>query len=683
MVGTLKAARILVVEDESVVAWHVQEALHTLGHQVVAIATNARQAIQIAADQRPDLVLMDICLQGKNDGVSAAEYLYLKLNLPVVYLTAHADEYTLKRATETSPFGYLLKPFQDADLHSTIQVALRRHQMEVALKATQQWYATTLVSIGDATIATDVDGFITFMNPAAEFFTGWTQEQALGEFAGRVLNLIHEGTRAAIDNPILAALCRGDTITLPNRAVLRSRDGTERPVGDSASPIRNRDGEIIGGVMVFQDMSDRRQRESSLDAEKQILETTQSLLSAQLKERTEQLQFAITLNHLRQQIFDQCERTDFLQWMLKEIGQTLKLEYTWIALHDQESAISTVAAEYNASDAEPRSMIRRTIEIAKFSLFYLRLFQRQCWICPPQEILPQIYQASSQVIICPLQVSQSLIGEIGIVLPESPPWTGFQADSIAQLISQAIKTSRSTQQNQAAQAKITEFQHLKRLYDDFIEALSHELRTPLTNMRMAIELMQRMVNLINDSEFPDPRIQRLDQYLGILQQEWREEFSLVNDLLAFQNASGLPEAMPLSTIQIQNWLAIAVERFSTQIGTKIQLDSTSALIPRVLVHLPILEKTLLQLFTHINHLNPDVPIQLRTSADQKNLYLSVSSSLEAEPKIEESLPKRKQNVSNLRLALMRRFALDLGATVSVDQRSGVTALTLSLPIRTI
>ncbi|MER3478563.1 MAG: hybrid sensor histidine kinase/response regulator, partial [Leptolyngbya sp. ERB_1_2] len=224
----VRVAKILVVEDESVVAWHVQEVLHTLGYQVIAIATNARQAIQIAADHRPDLVLMDISLHGKSDGVSAAEYLYLNLNLPVVYLTAHADEYTLRRATQTSPFGYLLKPFQEADLHSTIQVALRRHQMEVAIKDAQQWYATTLVSIGDATIATDVDGFITFMNPAAEFFTGWTQEQALGEFAGRVLDLFDEETGAAINNPILAALCQGDTITLPERAVLRSRDGIER-----------------------------------------------------------------------------------------------------------------------------------------------------------------------------------------------------------------------------------------------------------------------------------------------------------------------------------------------------------------------------------------------------------------------------------------------------------------------
>lgn len=664
------------------VAWHVQEALHTLGHQVIAIATSARQAIQIATNQRPDLVLMDICLQGKSDGVSAAEYLYLNLNLPVVYLTAHADEHTLGRATETSPFGYVVKPFQEAVLQSAIQVALRRHQMEVALKDTQQWYATTLVSIGDATIATDVDGFITFMNPAAEFFTGWTQEQALGEFAGRVLDLIDEETGAAIDNPILAALCQGDTITLPDRAVLRSRDGTERPVGDSASPIRNRDGEIIGGVMVFQDMSDRRQRESSLDAQKQILETTQSLLCAQLKERTEQLQFAIGMDRLRQRVFDRCDadRSEFLPWMLEEVGHTLKLDYCWIALHDPTSTVSTIVAEFNSPDAEVRSLIRRTIDLSKFSQFYLRLFQRQCWICPDVDILPPLYVAPSQVIVCPIQGESGTVGEFGLILPDYPRWSGFQADAIAQLVSQALRAYQSSQQIQTFQAEITELQHLKTLQNDFIEALSHELRTPLTNMRMAIELMQRIAPSLDDPETPNPQVQRLEQYLKILQQEWHEEYSLVNDLLAFQNASSGSEAIPLSEVRIPDWLSIAIERFTNQTGIAIQLElSTEEAIPKLLVHLPTLDKTIVQLLTHLNHTNPDLPIQLRTFIDSHNFCISVCCLADAE----EVLPRRKQNVSDLRLALLRRYAMDLNATVSIEQQSGTTVLTLSLPIRAV
>lgn len=671
----MKAARILVVEDESVVAWHVQEALHSLGHEVVAIATTARQAIDIAMIQRPDLVLMDICLQGKNDGVSAAEYLYLNLNVPVIYLTAHADDHVLGRAMKTSPFGYLLKPFKEADLHSAIQVALQRYRLETAIKATQQWYATTLISIGDAMIATDVDGFITFMNPAAEFFTGWTQEQALGEFAGRVLNLVHEETKEAIDNPILAALCQGDTITLPNCTMLLSRDGTERPVGDSASPIRNRDGEIVGGVMVFQDMSDQRQREFSLGSQKQILEATQSLLSMELKARTEQLQFAIAADHLRNRILDQCyaDRADFLQWMVQEIAQTLQANHCWIALHDRTGTVSAVVAEHDAMN--PRLLMQQAIQIAEFPSFYTPLLQQQCWLDPAEEMMPPVYVTASRLMVCPIQGERGTIGEIG-VCSEEVQWTDYKAASIGQIVSQAIRTYQLEQQKTAAQAKVRELEHLKTLQDEFIEALSHELRTPLTNMRMAIELMQRMVEQVQDPEVPSPQSRRLEQYLKILQQEWHEEYNLVTDLLAFQNASSVPDAIPLSEVQVQAWLASVIDRFTTQTGATVRLLPSPVPVPIVLVHLPTLEKTLFQLFAHLHQANSDLEIQLQTLVSNQVLNVSASCSTD-----EETVSKREQNVSRLRLALLKRFALELNAEIYVEQQAGTTILTLSLPIR--
>ncbi|MBN8559273.1 MAG: response regulator [Leptolyngbya sp. UWPOB_LEPTO1] len=673
----MKAARILVVEDESVVAWHVQEALQSLGHEVIAIATTARQAIDIARSHHPDLVLMDICLQGKNDGVYAAEELYLKLNVPVVFLTAHSDEQTLGYAMKTSPFGYLVKPFKDADLHLAIQVALQRYRLEAAIKATQRWYATTLVSIGDATIATDVDGFITFMNPAAEFFTGWTQEQALGEFAGRVLNLVHEETGEAIDNPILAALCRGDTITLPSRAALRSRDGTERPVGDSASPIRDRDGAIIGGVMVFQDMSDRRQRESKLDAQRQILEATQSLLTQQLKSRTEQLHFSIAADRLRRHLLEQChtERSDFLQWMLQEVVTILKAERGWIAFYDSAATVATIIGEFNLQETDVRSRLQETIEIAEFPAFYLQLFRQQCWVCPPPEVIPPVYATANPLIVCPIQGKPTAIGEIGLVLPEGTLWTDYKADLIGEIVTQVVQAYQTEQQTRTAQAKVRELEHLKTLQDDFIEALSHELRTPLTNMRMAIELMQRMVEQGQNLENPNPQHQRLEQYLKILQQEWHESYNLVTDLLVFQTASATNNTLPMSEIHLQNWLAIVLDRFASQTGIAVQLVPASEMLPNIWVHLPTLEKILSQMLAHLHHANPALVIQLQTSATETALHLSASC------QAEEGVSQRQQNVSSLRLALLRRFAIELNAKIELDQQSGSTTLTLSLPIR--
>jgi PAS domain S-box-containing protein len=458
-------AKILVVEDESVVAWHIQETLQKLGHEVIRIATTGKEAILITAQTKPHLVLMDISLQGDVDGVTAAKNIYFELDVPVVYLTAHADEQTLQRATETSPFGYLVKPFQEAELHATIKIALQRHQLEKALKETQQWYATTLISIGDATIATDIDGFVTFMNPTAEILTGWNQEQALGAFITQILDLVDGETRDPIENPLLAAMCRGDTMTLPEGSLLRARDGTEHEIGDSASPIRNRDGQIIGGVMVFQDLSDRRRVEASLQQQNQWLERSQDQLMLQLHQRNEQLQQAVSCTQLLQRILEQtCETPDrlqILQLTLKELGQTLEADYCWATLHDEAYEIATIVCDHRGQGVEaPTSLVGNQIELQDFSRFYLRLFQRNCWVDPSSDLLPLIYQSllnsSTQMLICPIADERRVIGEVGILIQGKPVWSRLQAELAAQVVSQATIVLRQTQLDQVTQTQVGE-----------------------------------------------------------------------------------------------------------------------------------------------------------------------------------------------------------------------------------
>ena len=126
-------AKILIVEDEEVFAWHLRHILEEFGHQVLSTVASGEEAIQTAAATAPDLVLMDICLEGSIDGITAAAEIYNRLNIPVVYLTAYTDEETLQRALTTFPFGYLTKPIQEKELHTTINVALHRHRLEQRL----------------------------------------------------------------------------------------------------------------------------------------------------------------------------------------------------------------------------------------------------------------------------------------------------------------------------------------------------------------------------------------------------------------------------------------------------------------------------------------------------------------------------------------------------------------------
>jgi len=122
--------QILVVEDEAIVAKGIQNMLKSLGYAVSAIASSGKDAIKKAVEKRPDLVLMDIVLEGGMDGIQAAEQIRTRFDIPVVYLTAYADESTVQRAKMTAPYGYLLKPFNERELHAAIEIALYKYMME-------------------------------------------------------------------------------------------------------------------------------------------------------------------------------------------------------------------------------------------------------------------------------------------------------------------------------------------------------------------------------------------------------------------------------------------------------------------------------------------------------------------------------------------------------------------------
>jgi len=249
---------ILIVEDERVTAWDLQESLEDLGYQISGNTGSGQQAIALASRTRPNLVMMDIRLIDEDiDGITAAGRIRRELGIPVVYLTAHADDQTLNRALETQPFGYLIKPFNMVELRTTIETALHRYRLEQQLDESQQWFATTLNSLGDGAIATDAVGRVQFMNPSAEVLTGWLQVEAIGRPAGEILRLIHPSTRAPIPPPFAESINQESCVRLPHPCIQNSRDGTERYISDSTAPILSSGAELLGSVLVFQDVTER------------------------------------------------------------------------------------------------------------------------------------------------------------------------------------------------------------------------------------------------------------------------------------------------------------------------------------------------------------------------------------------------------------------------------------------
>ncbi|MFQ5824811.1 MAG: sigma 54-interacting transcriptional regulator [bacterium] len=257
----MASVRILIVEDELIVAKNMQNKLKRLGYDVPTLASSGDEAIKKAEQMRPrpNLVLMDIKLKGDIDGVEAAKQIRDRFNIPVIYLTGYSDEKTLQRAKKTAPFGYVLKPIEARELHATIEIALYKHRMEKQLKSGKQWFANTIKSIGDAVIATDANGSIKFMNPVSEKLTGWKQKEVFGKRLTEVFNLINEETREVIEEPATKAMQEGIVVGLEEHTLLIAKDGTERLIGDSGAPIIDDKGKISGAVLVFHDITKRTQ----------------------------------------------------------------------------------------------------------------------------------------------------------------------------------------------------------------------------------------------------------------------------------------------------------------------------------------------------------------------------------------------------------------------------------------
>ncbi|MBE7555054.1 MAG: PAS domain S-box protein [Anaerolineales bacterium] len=257
-------AQILIVEDESIVAFDLKKKLMRLGYGVPALAVSGMEAIALSAGIRPDLVLMDIRLQGDMDGIEAAEHIRTHLNLPVIYLTAYADETTLQRAKISEPYGYLLKPLAERELQISIEMALYRHHLEQKLEQSEQWLSAVLDSIGEAIIATDEAGQIKFMNPVAEALTGWSQAESLGRDLREVFNLV--GDQGSLHGENAARQVLGDEMAAelrpPVRLTTKSDPGIY--IEESFAPIRTGQGQISGTVLAFRDVTDRRKLEDAL-----------------------------------------------------------------------------------------------------------------------------------------------------------------------------------------------------------------------------------------------------------------------------------------------------------------------------------------------------------------------------------------------------------------------------------
>jgi diguanylate cyclase (GGDEF)-like protein/PAS domain S-box-containing protein len=280
---------ILIVEDQQIVALDLQYTLQSLGYAISGVAASGPEALAIAAAERPDLVLMDVRLRGDMDGIATAQALRARHDLPVVYLTAHNDEVTRARAAATTPYGFLVKPFDERALQTTIEMALVRHTADCEVRARERWFATTLANIGDAVVTAGADGIITFVNPAAARLFGLDAAAVVGLPIAEVTRFADDVTREQLPHPAVTALRAGTIVKLKGALVLAA-EVTPYFVECSAIPIDLRADATLGVVLVAHDITEHR------DAAQRLREANVQLTAsvAALEQKADELQH---LNH--------------------------------------------------------------------------------------------------------------------------------------------------------------------------------------------------------------------------------------------------------------------------------------------------------------------------------------------------------------------------------------------------
>lgn len=244
------SSSILVVEDEVLVARDIKSRLLRMGYEVLDTASKGQEAIEKAISLRPDLVLMDIHLADNIDGVDAAVKIRETYDVPVIFCTAYSNEETLARAMVTTPYGYVLKPFDNRELEINIEIALYKHQVENDLSRTRRRLDATLTSISDGVIVTDLQGKVCMFNPMAEKITGWCRESAELSSLSRVMPLKAFDEAGEVFNT--RALSPGNTVANLRQQLIRVKGG-QVPIEMSTNVVQSGGDELV--VITFRDIT--------------------------------------------------------------------------------------------------------------------------------------------------------------------------------------------------------------------------------------------------------------------------------------------------------------------------------------------------------------------------------------------------------------------------------------------
>jgi PAS domain S-box-containing protein len=489
-----KKVKVLIVEDESIVSIDLRQTLIKLNYQVLDIARTGEDAITKALEKNPDIILMDIMLGGKMTGIEAVQKIKEQIDVAVIYLTAYADEKTIQTAKLTDPFGYILKPFDERSLHSSIEMALYKHETNMRLKASEERYRE-LVEQSPIAIGIHAEGKLVYANSAAVKLLGVISEK---ELIGKpIMDLVFPSFRYLIQERVKQASKKREKLEAIEEKLLRL-DGQEIDVEISAMPIDFEGKEAV--QVVIRDISDVKKKERIHQATVKILQSVN--LSRSLDEQ---------FNYLHKTLTDFLEIKNVCFAFFNKLNNSISF-----------TCFSDEFEEKPQTRKFGNGLIEHTIKSARIQLLnkeeILRLID--AGTITFNEKLPQMWMG------VPLTLDENLT--MLLVFKEYINKNYLSKREMELINAITLPLSRAIERKMIEEEKkntLDKLEELNQTKDNFFSIISHDLRSPFDSILGFTEILK--------NDFEELTSEELNLYLDSLYHSSRQIYSLLNNLLQY------------------------------------------------------------------------------------------------------------------------------------------------------
>ncbi len=486
--------QILVVEDESIVGIDLKRTLEKLGYSVVDIVRTGEEAILKTIETKPDLVLMDIMLAGTMNGIQAANVINNKTNVPVIYLTAYTDFATIEGAKNTEPYGYIVKPYDERVLLSTIEMALYKNQITQRLKESEERYRQ-LVELSPIAIGIQCEDKIVYVNSeAVRLFRASNESQIRGM---SLTDFVHPDLRESTDKRLMIVLKNNIKLDVIDERLI-TLDGKVIDVQIVLIPAEYQNKPAV--QIVIRDITEERMREKVQQTVLKILQYTNS---------------SETLSEL------------FVN-LHKTLCEFLPMNNFFVALYDEANKkidFPFYVDEYNSKQSSREFKNGLSEYVIKKGESVLLTKKAIDELIINGEVSTDASTVKKWLGV-PIQIKDNIVGILGVKEYYAENYLGEREKELLELVSFPISRAIERKMVEEEKEEYTErLQELNRTKDEFFSIISHDLRSPFNSILGYTEILKNELNELSKEE--------LEFFIDSLFQSTRNIYNLLNNLLQF------------------------------------------------------------------------------------------------------------------------------------------------------